>query len=79
MIGVLSLAVIALILFGGTFGLKALQGGFTLFKDSKQDDAIVELNEKVDELDRQISIVLDVVLETTEIDSGELSRRLLTK
>ena len=81
--GILSLAGIALFLAAGAFVIRAVRATSGALKDSSQDGEIGLLNARCDEIQRQLDIVLDLTLgneiEGMTPDSSELSRRLLRR
>lgn len=84
MMGLLSLAAIAIFFAAGAFVVRAVRASSGALKDSSQDGEIALLDARCDELQRQLDIVLDLALGTNQVegltsDSSELSRRLLRR
>lgn len=82
MMGLLSLAGIAIFLAAGAFVIRAVRATSGALKDSSQDGEIAAVNARCDDLQRQLDIVLDLTLGTNQIEGlepekSELSRRLL--
>jgi uncharacterized Ntn-hydrolase superfamily protein len=70
MLGVI-LSVVAVVIVKG--------GGLAFFiKNRSQDDRIAKANERIDQLEKQYQILLDVVLESELVEANEFSKRLLT-
>ena len=84
MMGLLSLAGIAIFLAAGAFIVRAVRASSGALKDNSQDGEIALLNARCDELQRQLDVVLDLTLGTNQVeglapDKSELSRRLLRR
>ena len=77
--GILSLAGIAIFLAAGAFVIRAVRATSGALKDNSQDGEIAAVNARCDEIQRQLDIVLDVVLETDQVEGPDLSRRLLRR
>ena len=75
--GVLSLVAIAIFLAIAALSVTK-RGIFTGFlKDKKQDEVMAAQSERIDELEKQFGVMLDVVLELEGVDAGDFSKRLL--
>lgn len=84
MIGLLSLAGIAIFLAAGAFVIRAVRASSGALKDNSQDGEIDLLNARCDEMQRQLDIILDLTLGANQVeglapDKTELSRRLLRR
>lgn len=82
MIGLLSLAGIAVFLAAGAFVIRTIRESSGALKDSSQDGEIALLNARCDETQRQLDVVLDILLGTTQVDgltpeNSEIYKRLL--
>ena len=82
--GILSLAGIAIFLAAGAFVIRAVRATSGALKDNSQDGEIALVNARCDELQRQLDIVLDLTLGANQVeglapDKSELSRRLLRR
>ena len=68
---------IALVILGGILLVKKVGFTFSFLKAKQQDERIETLEERLDLYDRQMDVVLSVIVESDLLEAAEFSKKLM--